>query len=130
MISEAGIQRELHVARTTARRAMRVLRDQGLVHARQGKGTFASGPGETEPSERQRPPLYRHIASEIRERIKAGELVPTRPIPSEIVLVRRYGAARETVQRAIALLREQGWIYTVAHRGSHVSPEERWPSPP
>jgi DNA-binding GntR family transcriptional regulator len=41
--------------------------------------------------------------------------------------VRQYGAARETVRRAIALLREQGWVFTVPHRGSYVAPEERRP---
>ncbi|WUE06023.1 hypothetical protein OHA25_53580 [Nonomuraea sp. NBC_00507] len=41
--------------------------------------------------------------------------------------MQQHGTARETVRRAIALLRDQGWIYTVSHRGSYVSPKERWP---
>ena len=127
VISEAGIQREFNVARTTARRAIGVLRNQGLVHTRQGEGTFVNAPGETGPSGRQTP-FYQHIAGELREKIKGGELVPCRPIDSEIALVREYGAARETVRRAIALLREQGWVYRVPHHGSYVSPEERWPT--
>ncbi|MEV1175370.1 winged helix-turn-helix domain-containing protein [Nonomuraea sp. NPDC049784] len=127
LISEAGIQREFRVARTTARRAIRVLRDQGLVHTRQGGGTFVSAPGEAEP---QQVPLYRQIAERIRKHIEAGELGAHRPLPSEVTLVRQYGAARETVRRAIALLREQGWVFTVPHRGSYVSPEERRPSSP
>jgi DNA-binding GntR family transcriptional regulator len=35
--------------------------------------------------------------------------------------------ARETVRKAIALLREEGWIYTVPQRGSFVAPEEKQP---
>ncbi|MFC4015985.1 GntR family transcriptional regulator [Nonomuraea purpurea] len=127
VISEAGIQREFRVARTTARRAIRVLRNQGLIHTRQGKGTFVSSPDETCPSGHQ-PPLYQAIANEIRQRIQAGELVPSRPIPSEVALVQEFGAARETVRRAIAFLRQQEWIYTIPHRGSYVSPREQWPS--
>ncbi|MBF8187713.1 winged helix-turn-helix transcriptional regulator [Nonomuraea sp. K274] len=126
VISEAEIQREFSVARTTARRAIRVLRNQGIVHTRQGEGTFVSVPGETGPRGRQTP-LYRHIAEEIRQRISTGELDPGGPIPSEVELVRQYGAARETVRRAVALLREQGWVFSVPHRGSYVAAEERWP---
>ncbi|WP_345398707.1 GntR family transcriptional regulator [Nonomuraea salmonea] len=45
VISEAGIQREFNVARTTARRAIRVLRNQGLVHTRQGQGDICQRSG-------------------------------------------------------------------------------------
>jgi DNA-binding GntR family transcriptional regulator len=124
VISEAGIQREFRVARTTAHGAIRVLRNQGLVHTRQGEGTFVSSPGEGP----EQIPLYRQIADEIRKRIKAGELAAHRPLPREVTLVRQYGAARETVRRAIALLREQGWVFTIPHRGSYVAPEERRPT--
>ncbi|UBU15593.1 GntR family transcriptional regulator [Nonomuraea gerenzanensis] len=126
LISEAEIQREFKVARTTARRAIRVLRNQGLVHTRQGEGTFVNGPGQSGPVGRQAP-FYRHIAGEIRERIKRREFVSREQIPSEVELVRQYGAARETVRRAISLLREEGWVYSVPHRGSYVSPREKWP---
>ncbi|GAA4989840.1 DNA-binding GntR family transcriptional regulator [Nonomuraea thailandensis] len=126
VISEAEIQREFKVARTTARRAIRVLRNQGLVHTRQGEGTFVNVPGQSGPLGR-RAPFYRHIAGEIRERIRRHELVSRQQIPSEVELVREYGAARETVRRAIALLREEGWVYSVPHRGSFVAPQEQWP---
>ncbi|SDL90057.1 GntR family transcriptional regulator [Nonomuraea jiangxiensis] len=127
VISEAGIQREFQVARTTARRAIRVLRNQGLVHTRQGEGTFVSSPEDVGRPSGPQIPLYRHIAEEIRQRIKAGELPASHSIPNEATLVRQFGAARETVRRAVSLLREQGWVFTVPHRGSYVSPEDRWP---
>ncbi|TYB50154.1 winged helix-turn-helix transcriptional regulator [Nonomuraea sp. PA05] len=126
VISEAEIQREFKVARTTARRAIRVLRNQGLVHTRQGEGTFVNAPGQAGPAGRQAP-FYRHIAGEIRERIRRHEFVSRQQIPSEVELVRQYGAARETVRRAISLLRDEGWVYSIPHRGSYVSPEEQWP---
>jgi DNA-binding GntR family transcriptional regulator len=125
--SEAQIQREFGVARTTARRAIRVLRNEGLVHTVHGEGTFVGAPNAAPRVSRQIP-LYQHIAAEVVERIQAGELRPRRPIPGETALLQQYDVARETVRRAMALLREQGWIYTVPQRGSYVSPEERWPT--
>ncbi|WP_344834071.1 GntR family transcriptional regulator [Nonomuraea dietziae] len=72
-------------------------------------------------------PLFRQIAGDIEQRIRTGQLQPRRPIPGESTLVQEYEVARETVRRAMALLREQGWIYTVPARGSFVSPKESWP---
>lgn len=124
--SEADLQREFGVARTTARRAIRILRDEGIVYTLQGQGTFV-GP-DAAPRSPRKVPLYQQIADEISERIRAGVWRPRRPIPGETALTQRYDVARETVRRAMALLREQGWIYTVPQRGSYVSPEERWPT--
>lgn len=125
--SEGDIQREFGVARTTARRAIRMLRDEGLVHTVQGQGTFVgAGPGI--PIKPRKMPLYRQIADELTQQITEGAYRPTRPIPGETALVQRYDVARETVRRAMAALREEGWIYTVPQRGSYVSPEERWPT--
>ncbi|MET7464196.1 GntR family transcriptional regulator [Nonomuraea sp. NPDC005501] len=124
--SEATIQREFGVARTTARRAIGALRAEGLVHTVQGEGTFV-GPRRDTSRDAQKMPLYQQIAQELRDRIMAGELPPRRPIPAESVLVGQYSVARETVRRAMALLREQGWIYTVPQRGSYVCPKESWP---
>ncbi|RVX38058.1 regulatory GntR family protein [Nonomuraea polychroma] len=124
--SEADIQQEFGVARTTARRAIHVLREEGLVYTVQGEGAFVGTPDEA-PRKQRKVPLYQQIATDLAEQIKAGEYLPRRPIPGESALVQQYGVARETVRRAMALLREQGWIYTVAQRGSYVSPKESWP---
>ncbi|TMR14325.1 GntR family transcriptional regulator [Nonomuraea turkmeniaca] len=124
--SEADIQQEFGVARTTARRAIHVLREEGLVYTVQGEGAFVGTPDEA-PRKQRKVPFYQQIATEIADQIKAGEYLPRRPIPGESALVEQYGVARETVRRAMALLREQGWIYTVAQRGSYVSPKESWP---
>ncbi|MGP3928458.1 GntR family transcriptional regulator [Nonomuraea sp. KM88] len=124
--SEADIQHEFGVARTTARRAVHVLREEGLIYTVQGEGTFVGAPEEA-PRKQRKVPLYQQIATDISDQIKAGRFLPRRPIPGETALVKQYDVARETVRRAMALLREQGWIYTVAQRGSYVSPKESWP---
>lgn len=124
--SEAAIQSEYGVARTTARRAFHILREEGLIYTVQGEGTFVGSPGEA-PRTPRKTPLYRQIADDVIHRIRRGELRPRRAIPSETTLVQQYDVARETVRRAVALLREENWIYTVPQRGSFVSPQEKWP---
>ncbi|MEV0384206.1 winged helix-turn-helix domain-containing protein [Nonomuraea sp. NPDC050643] len=124
--SEADIQQEFGVARTTARRAIHVLREEGLIYTVQGEGAFV-GPASGAPRQKRKVPLYQQIATDLIDQIKAGTFQPRRPIPGETALVAQHGVARETVRRAMALLREQGWIYTVAQRGSYVSPKESWP---
>jgi len=126
MPSEADIQAEFGVARTTARRAIHVLREEGLIYTVQGEGTFVGAPNEA-PRQQRKIPLYQQIATDVAEQIKAGKYPPRRPIPGETALLQQYDCARETVRRAMALLRERGWIYTVAQRGSYVSPKESWP---
>ncbi|MEU8195444.1 GntR family transcriptional regulator [Microbispora amethystogenes] len=124
--SEAAIQSEFGVARTTARRAVHMLREEGLIYTVQGEGTFVAAPDST-PREPRKLPMYRKIAEDIVQEIRSGDLHPRRPIPSETALVQRYEVARETARRAIARLREQGWVYTVPQRGTFVSAEDKWP---
>ncbi|MFI6294183.1 GntR family transcriptional regulator [Nonomuraea sp. NPDC050790] len=126
MPSEAEIQQEFGVARTTARRAIHMLREEGLIYTVQGEGTFVGSP-EDAPRAVRKMPLYRQIAHDLRERITSGQLQPRRPVPPESTIQQQYDVARETVRRAMALLREEGWIYTVPARGSFVSPEDDWP---
>ncbi|MEU8174213.1 winged helix-turn-helix domain-containing protein [Microbispora hainanensis] len=128
--SEAAVQREFGVARTTARRALRLLRDEGLVYTVHGRGTFAGNSDVDTAAAPRSTPAYRQIAHEIVELIRQGSLAPRRPIPSEATLVQRHGVARETVRRAMAVLREEGWVYTVPQRGTYVSPPESRPSQP
>jgi DNA-binding GntR family transcriptional regulator len=124
--SETELRSAFGIARTTARRAIRMLRDEGLVHTAQGEGTFVGPPGEARRKP-QKTPLYQKIADELADHIKRGELKPRRPVPSESTLIQQHSVARETVRRAIRLLREQGWVYTVSQRGTYVSPPEEWP---
>ncbi|GGO24358.1 hypothetical protein GCM10010116_48960 [Microbispora rosea subsp. aerata] len=125
--SETAIQREFGVARTTARRAIKALRREGLVYTVQGQGTFVGRPGEA-PREARKTPLYREIADDIISRIRRGEISPRRPVPSEAMMTQTYGVARMTARQAIATLRAEGWVYTVPHRGSYVCAPENWPA--
>jgi DNA-binding GntR family transcriptional regulator len=121
--SEFQIAGEFDVSRITATKAIRLLRDEGLVYTVRGVGTFAGPPGAPRASKVTKPQV---IANEIVERIKAGELRPDLPIPSETTLMQKYGVAKNTVRLAVALLRDQGWVFTVPMRGTYVKqPEDR-----
>nr|WTB33738.1 GntR family transcriptional regulator [Streptomyces sp. NBC_00830] len=64
---------------------------------------------------------YRQLAEILRARIARGEWAPGRAIASETQLVQQYGIARTTVRRAIALLVEEGAVFTVPQRGTYVA---------
>ncbi|MGW4667621.1 GntR family transcriptional regulator [Streptosporangium sandarakinum] len=125
MPSEAELESEYGIARTTARRVARELREQGLVYTVQGEGTFVGEPDV--PRAPRKTPRYQRIAEEVAERIRRGDFPPNRAIPSEKVLMAQYGVAKATVRNAVAHLREQGWVFTVSHRGTYVSAKEKWP---
>ena len=61
---------------------------------------------------------YEEIADTIRRRIEAGEWEPESRLPVIDVLAEEFGAARNTVHRAIGLLETMG--YVSATRGSGV----------
>jgi GntR family transcriptional regulator len=65
-------------------------------------------------------PRYKQIAAILRGRIEAGELEADRPIPSEAQIQQEFGVARETARKAVALLREDGWVVTVPGLGTYV----------
>lgn len=65
-------------------------------------------------------PPHRQIADWLRGRIEAGEFPPGRPLPAESALVQELGVARTTVRRAVAVLRDEGIVYTVQARGTYV----------
>ncbi|WP_030919021.1 winged helix-turn-helix domain-containing protein [Streptosporangium amethystogenes] len=73
-------------------------------------------------------PIYQQVARVVRDRIKAGELKPRDPIPSESSMVADHGIARDTARAAVALLREEGWVMTLPQRGSFVADRENWPA--
>ncbi|WP_171075256.1 GntR family transcriptional regulator [Nonomuraea basaltis] len=123
--SEAAMEAEFDIARTTARSVARELRRRRLVHTIQGEGTFVGPLGV--PRAKQTRALHTIIANDIVARIRRGELRPNRAIPSEKALMRRHGVAKGTARRAIADLRERGWVFTVPYRGTYVSDLEDWP---
>jgi GntR family transcriptional regulator len=66
-------------------------------------------------------PLYVQLAGVLRADISAGKLAPHDPVPSESYLEQEHEVSRATVRRAMALLREEGLIYTLPQRGSFVA---------
>lgn len=123
--SEHQIVDEFEVSRITASKALRLLRDEGLVYTVRGRGSFV-GP-EGSPIAAAPGSRYQQIAGKIVERIRAGELKPDLPIPSESTLMQQFGAAKGTVRQAVALLRDEGWVFTVPMRGTYVSARDNWP---
>jgi GntR family transcriptional regulator len=65
-------------------------------------------------------PVYAQLAAILRGQIQRGELVPRQPLPSETYLVQHYGVSRGTARRAVAVLRDEGLVRTIAQRGSYV----------
>jgi len=61
---------------------------------------------------------WRQLAAILRDRITSGEL--TGRMPSERTLTQEYGLAHGTVRKAIALLRDEGLVETVAGLGTYV----------
>ena len=73
-------------------------------------------------------PSYQQLARQLRDRITSGQIGPREALPSITYLTGETGLAVGTVRRAIALLVEEGYAYTVPGRGTFVVPEnERRP---
>jgi DNA-binding GntR family transcriptional regulator len=123
--SEAKLEKDYEIARTTARRVARELREQGMAYTIQGEGTFVGQPGA--PHTPSRLPRYQQIAEEIAERIRQGDIPPNRAIPGEKAMMQQYGVAKVTARQAVAHLREQGWVFTVPYRGTYVTSKDKWP---
>jgi GntR family transcriptional regulator len=66
-------------------------------------------------------PIYIQLADILRARIQSGELAPRRPVPSKRSLQQTYGVAGGTIDKAIAILREEGLVRTVIGRGIYVT---------
>lgn len=65
--------------------------------------------------------LYLRIADSIQAEIASRQSAPHTRLASELELCRRFGAARETVRRALAKLEDDGLIYRRRAVGSFVA---------
>ena len=80
---------------------------------------------------RGRTVVWMAIADELASRIEDGTYPADGRLPSVTDLVHEYGAARETVRRAIRDLAERGWVEVVPGKGTFVTrPDERAPRAP
>ncbi len=66
-------------------------------------------------------PLYRQLAELLRTQIADGTLPPNRPIPTEQRLMHEHELGRDTVRKAIAILREEGLVIAIRGRGTFVA---------
>ena len=69
--------------------------------------------------------VYHQIADLLRAQIARGDLAPGQKLPSERELMESYGAARETVRRALRVLMAEGRVE--ARRGVGVFVRQRGP---
>jgi GntR family transcriptional regulator len=65
-------------------------------------------------------PVYQQLASILREMITSGELARDQALPSESYLVQQYGISRASARHAVAVVRDEGLVYTVPQRGTFV----------
>lgn len=73
-------------------------------------------------------PRHVQIAAAIRDRIRTGQLSPRMPLPSELRLQQEFGVARDTVRKAINVLRDQRYVNTVRGLGTFVTDKDEWPT--
>ena len=70
-----------------------------------------------------RPPAKRdRVVNDLRERIVAGKLAPGARVASQKELEQQYHASSDTVQDAMRVLREDGFIESQLRRGTFVVP--------
>jgi GntR family transcriptional regulator len=69
-------------------------------------------------------PRHEQIAAEIRAAIMAGDLSPGAQLPSIPTLVTRHSAATATVQRALAALKNEGYLISAVGKGVYVRERE------
>jgi GntR family transcriptional regulator len=63
-------------------------------------------------------PSYRQLAEQLRRRIESGEIGKDEPLPSITRLQQETGLAVKTIRAGIALLVDDGLVYTVPGRGT------------
>jgi GntR family transcriptional regulator len=68
-------------------------------------------------------PLYSQIETDLRRRIRSGELGAGMAVPPEYALSRIYGVSRHTVRTALGRLEGDGLIERGAGRGTFVRPQ-------
>ena len=124
--SEAELQVRYGVSRTTVRRALQVLKADGLIESAPGIGSRSrSGEPQSKPE-----PLYQRIARDITSEITAGRLAVGGRAPSEGDLHKQYGVSRPTARRALAELEAVGVLEAVHGSGRFVRSVPLSPSVP
>src|ERR1700732_4068696 len=67
-------------------------------------------------------PKYQQVGEAVKNEILSGRYQPGQKLPSEAALVKRFGASRITIGRALRELRQAGVIPSRAGSESYVGP--------
>ena len=70
--------------------------------------------------------LYEQVAQKLQQMIEKGILKKDQQLPSVRSLAMELSINPNTIQRAYALLEQEGYIYPVKGRGNFVSPPENF----
>lgn len=65
-------------------------------------------------------PVYTQIMEALKNRISSGELKPGDAIDSESALCKEFSASRMTVRKGLAILINEGYIYSIPGKGNFV----------
>lgn len=114
--SEAAMRDEFLVARNSLRRGLDLLEKEGLIETIPSKGRIVRGRVGGAASHYR----YQRIADDLRAEIIKGALVK---LPGELTLKRKYGASRNTVRQALALLEQEGLVRAEQGKGRFVLPK-------
>ena len=76
------------------------------------------------PTTPEQPVLFRKIAAFLEEGIASGKFDPTRPLPSDMQLARKFQTSRPTVVRAMIDLQHRGLIERRAGSGTYIKRQE------
>ena len=69
-------------------------------------------------------PVYVKIVEAIRNKVNNGDLNPGDDIPSETALCKEYNTSRMTVRKGLAILMNEGYIYSIPGKGYFVEKPE------
>ncbi len=67
------------------------------------------------------PLTFEVIAETLREQIRSGRLKPEDALPTQAALMREFGVSSLTVQKAMALLKQDGWAVSRPGKGAFVA---------
>lgn len=66
------------------------------------------------------------ISAIVRGRIRTGQYQPNKRIPSQSEMADEFGVSGRTIAKAIADLRDRGYLVTLPHKGSFSRPSDHW----
>ncbi|MFG3439950.1 GntR family transcriptional regulator [Nonomuraea sp. NPDC047897] len=69
-------------------------------------------------------PPYLQVAAALRDRILSGKIPVGRRIPSLVELEEEFGVARDTLRKAVKVLKQEGLVETVTGMGVYVVPRD------